>query len=260
VFIVQTMTAKQPFFDRALAFDRNFVSCNVFGFFIGILLFSTMALMPPMLQGLMGYSVFGAGLLMMWRGLGSFGAMFVVGRMVGRVDTRLILGVGLGLSAIALLQMSHFDLTMGGMPFVTSGIIQGLGIGLIFVPLSVIAFSTLAPALRPEATSVYTLVRSLGSAVGISMMQALFTNRAAVSHADMTSQVQPGSPLFPGFGPGGPGGGLISLNGEITRQAAMVGYIDVFRLMLFMTLAVMPLLFIMQPPRQRPNPSEVVVE
>ena len=153
-----------------------------------------MALMPPMLQGLMGYSVFGAGLLMMWRGLGSFGAMFVVGRMVGRVDTRLILGAGLGLSSIALLQMSHFDLVMGGMPFITSGIIQGVGIGLIFVPLSVLAFATLDPALRAEATSVYTLVRSLGSAVGISMMQALFTNRAAVSHADMAAQVQPGNP------------------------------------------------------------------
>jgi len=261
VFIVQTMTATHPFFDRALAFDRNFVSCNVFGFFIGILLFSTMALMPPMLQGLMGYSVFGAGLLMMWRGLGSFGAMFVVGRMVGKVDTRLILGVGLTLSCVALLQMSHFDLTMGAMPFVTSGIIQGVGIGLIFVPLSVLAFATLDPKLRPEATSVYTLMRSLGSAVGISMMQALFTNRAAVSHADQASQVQPGNPAFGGLlPPGGGGGDLISLNGEITRQAAMVGYVDVFRLMLFMTLAVMPLLLIMRPPSRAASPSEMVID
>ena len=79
VFLVQTFTARHPFFDRALALDRNFVTCNVFGFFIGIFLFSTMALLPPVMQGPMGYSVFGAGLVMMPRGLGSFMAMFVVG-------------------------------------------------------------------------------------------------------------------------------------------------------------------------------------
>jgi DHA2 family multidrug resistance protein len=179
------------------------------------------------------------------------------------VDTRLILGVGLTLSCIALLQMSHFDLTMGSAPFVSSGIVQGLGIGLIFVPLSVLAFATLDPKLRAEATSVYTLVRSLGSAVGISMMQALFTNRSAVSHADMASQIDPGNPTFGGMLPpagGGGGGGLIALNGEINRQAAMVGYIDVFRLMLFMTLAVLPLLLIMRPPQRAQGSTEVVVE
>jgi DHA2 family multidrug resistance protein len=263
VFIVQTMTAKNPFFDRALAVDSNFVTCNIFGFFIGILLFSTMALMPPMMQGLMGYSVFGAGLVMMPRGIGSFAAMFVVGRLVGRVDTRLILFMGLGLSSIAMLQMSHFDLMMNGMPFVSSGIIQGLGIGLIFVPLSVLAFATLNPSLRAEATSVYTLIRSLGSAVGISITQAVFTNRAAVSHADMTSNIQPGNPtlamLPPGSGPGA-AGGLITLNGEITRQAAMVGYVDVFRMLLVVTILVMPLLFIMRPPRAAPHSVEMVID
>ena len=197
---------------------------------------------------------------MMWRGVGSFAAMFVVGRLVGRVDTRLILGTGLSLSCISLFQMSHFDLVMGSSPFVTSGIVQGLGIGLIFVPLSVLAFATLNPALRPEATSVYTLVRSLGSAVGISMMEALFTNRAAVSHSDMTAQVQPGNPVLTGMLPAG-GGGLENLNNEITRQAAMVGYVDVFRLMLIITLAaVMPLLFIMRPPQRGRQTAEMVVD
>src|SRR5205085_2685837 len=106
------------------------------------------------MQGLMGYSVFSAGVVMMPRGLGSFAAMFVVGRLVGRVDTRLILGVGLGLCSLALWQMSHFSLGMDSTPFVTSGVIQGLGIGLLFVPLSVTAFATLQPSLRAEGTSV----------------------------------------------------------------------------------------------------------
>ncbi|MFI4934658.1 MAG: DHA2 family efflux MFS transporter permease subunit [Caulobacterales bacterium] len=263
VFIAQTLTADQPFFDRALALDRNFVTCNLFGFFIGLLLFSTMALMPPLMQGLLGYSVFGAGLIMMPRGIGSFAAMFIVGRLVGRIDTRLILFAGLSMSSIALLQMSHFDLTMNSIPFVTSGIVQGLGIGLVFVPLSVLAFATLNPRLRAEGTSVYTLVRSLGSSVGISIMQAIYVNRAAVSHADLAGNIQPGNPVIgtlPATLNPSTATGLLSLNGEVTRQASMVAYVDVFRLMLLVTLAVMPLLLVMRTPQRVDQKAEVVVD
>jgi MFS transporter, DHA2 family, multidrug resistance protein len=256
VFLVQTMTAKHPFFDRSLALDRNFVACNVFGFFIGIFLFSTMALLPPVMQGVMGYSVFGAGVVMMPRGIGSFLAMFVVGRLVGRVDTRLILMTGLGLCSLALLQMSHFSLTMDARPFVISGVIQGLGIGLLFVPLSVTAFATLSPAMRSEGTAVYTLVRNLGSSVGISMMQALDTTQTAVAHADMAGQLSPGNPAQAGLATQG----LEALNAAITRQAAMVGLVDVFRLMLLMTICVAPLLLIMRKPSGAPPSGEVVVE
>jgi MFS transporter, DHA2 family, multidrug resistance protein len=262
VFLMQTITAKHPFFDRKLVLDRNFVTCNVFGFFIGLFLFSTMALMPPVMQGLMGYSVFGAGMVMMPRGLGSFAAMFVVGRLVGRVDTRLILGVGLGLCGLSLFQMTHFSLTMDATPFVITGVIQGVGIGLLFVPLSVTAFATLTPALRSEGTAVYTLVRNLGSSVGISMMQALDTQQTSVAHADMAAQVQPGNPVFAaGVGPIDPGGSMLdALNGEITRQAAMVGLIDVFKLMFLLTIAIAPLLLIMRKPKAAAGPAEVVVD
>jgi DHA2 family multidrug resistance protein len=264
IFIVQTLTAKQPFFDRKLALDRNFVTCNLFGFFIGLLLFSTMALMPPVMQGLMGYSVFGAGLVMMPRGLGSFAAMFVVGRLVGKVDTRLILLTGLGLCSVALVGMTHFDLSMDGMPFVTTGIIQGLGIGLLFVPLSVTAFATLDPSLRSEGTSVYTLIRNMGSSVGISMMQALDTNQTSVAHADMAAQVQPGSPVVAAGLPAAMNpatqAGLDALNGEITRQAAMVGLIDVFKLMLVLTFAIAPLLLVMRKPKAAAPSPEMALE
>ena len=261
VFLAHTLTAEHPFFDRTLALDRNFVTCNLFGFFIGLFLFSTMALMPPVMQNLMGYTVFGAGLVMMPRGLGSFAAMFVVGRLVGRVDTRLILVTGLGLCAVALLQMTHFDLSMDARPFVTSGIVQGLGIGLLFVPLSVTAFATLTPALRAEGTAVYTLVRNLGSSVGISIMQALDTRQTAVAHADMAGQLQPGNPaqaaLLP---PGAPASALEALNAEISRQAAMVALIDVFRLMLVLTIAIAPLLLLMRKPKTGPAAMEVAGE
>jgi DHA2 family multidrug resistance protein len=263
VFVIHTLTATHPFFDRKLALDRNFVTCNLFGFFIGLLLFSTMALLPPILQGVMGYSVFQAGVVMMPRGLGSFAAMFVVGRLVGRVDTRLILLTGLLICAASLAGMTGFSLSMDQTPLITTGIIQGLGIGLLFVPLSVTAFATLDPALRSEGTSVYTLIRNMGSSVGISMMQALYTNQVSVSHADQASQLQPGNPVNAALpatmSPAAPGG-LDALNGEITRQAAMVGLIDVFKLMLVLALAVAPLLLLMRRPRAAAPSPEMAVE
>ncbi|HEY5071941.1 MAG TPA: DHA2 family efflux MFS transporter permease subunit [Caulobacteraceae bacterium] len=264
MFIVQTLSAKHPFFDRALALDRNFVSCTVFGFFIGILLFSTMALLPPMMQTLMGYSALQSGLASMPRGLGSFAAMFIVGRLIGRVDTRLILFAGLSLSTLALWQMSHFDLSMPMGPIIVSGIVQGFGIGLIFVPLSTLAFATLAPQHRPEATGVYTLVRSLGASVGISVMEALWTMNTSVVHSSLAAHVQPGNPVvsadLPSIFNPATAVGLQALNGQITRQAAMVGYVDDFRLMMLVTLGVMPLLLFMRTPKMAMDLAHAVVD
>jgi DHA2 family multidrug resistance protein len=252
VFIVHTMTTPHPFFDRALIRDRNFVTASVFGFFIGILLFSTMALLPPMMQTLMGYPVLTSGLVSMPRGVGSFMAMFIVGRLIGRVDTRLILFTGLTLSCVALWQMMNFDLSMGVKPFITSGIIQGLGIGLLFVPLSTLAFATIPPHLRPEGSSVYTLIRNLGSSVGISIMNALVVQNTQTMHASLAAKVDPSNPVvradLAGMLSSIPG--LEALNGELTRQATMVAYVDDFRLMFVITLACMPMLLLMRKPHR----------
>jgi DHA2 family multidrug resistance protein len=251
-FMAHTLTAEHPFFDRGLARDRNFVTASVFGFFVGVLLFSTMALLPPMMQVLMGYPVLTSGLVTMPRGLGSFAAMFIVGRLVGRIDTRLILFVGLSLNAIALWQMSHFDLSMTSQPVMISGIVQGLGIGLIFVPLSTLAFATLTPALRAEGSAVYTLIRNLGASVGISIMQALVVANTQTMHASIAAKAIPTDPMvryaMPPMFDLNTQGGLSALNGEITRQATMVAYIDDFKLMLFITIACMPMLLLMRGP------------
>jgi len=253
VFVVHTMTTRNPFFDRALLRDRNFVTASVFGFFVGILLFSTMALLPPMMQTLMGYPVLTSGLVSMPRGIGSFAAMFLVGRLVGRVDIRLILFTGLSLSAISLWQMAHFDLSMTAWPLILSGLIQGLGTGLLFVPLSVLAFATLAPAHRPEASSVYTLVRNLGASVGISIMNALLVANIQTMHSSLAAGIDPSNAVvranLPTMFDPSTAAGITSLNGEITRQATMVAYVDDFRLMLVITLICIPMLLIMRKPR-----------
>jgi len=253
IFIVHTMTTDHPFFDKALIRDRNFVTASVFGFFVGILLFSTMALLPPMMQTLMGYPVLTSGLLSMPRGLGSFAAMFFVGRLIGKVDTRLILFVGLSISCIALWQMMNFDLAMGSMPFVTSGIIQGLGVGLLFVPLSTLAFATIPPHLRPEGSSVYTLVRNLGSSVGISIMNALVVANTQTMHGSLAAKLVPSDSVvraqLPRMFDPSTAGGITALNNEVTRQASMVAYVDDFRLMFVITIACMPMLLLMRKPR-----------
>jgi DHA2 family multidrug resistance protein len=264
VFIVHTATTKQPFFDRALARDRNFLTASIFGFFMGVLLFSTMALLPPMMQGIMGYPVLFSGLVSMPRGVGSLVAMFAVGQLVGRVDTRIILMTGLSLSCVSLLMMMNFDLSMDTRPFIISGLIQGFGIGLLFVPLSTLAFATIPAHLRPEGSSLYTLIRNMGAAVGISIMQALVVANTQTVHSTLASGVIPSDPVVQAdlahrFDLASPAG-LSALNGEVTRQATMVAYIDDFKIMLFITLACMPMLLLMRKPRNgagRPAHVEV---
>jgi DHA2 family multidrug resistance protein len=162
--------------------------------------------------------------------------------------------------------MTRFDLSMTAGPIVVSGIIQGAGIGLIFVPLSTLAFTTLPPTLRAEATGVYTLMRSLGASVGISLMEALWTSNTSVAHSTLAAHVIPSdvavkAALGTSLGAGGAGGsgGLEALNGEITRQAAMVAYLDDFKLMMFITLACMPLLLLMRTPKLAPEEGVHVV-
>jgi DHA2 family multidrug resistance protein len=253
VFIVHTITTDHPFFDKALIRDRNFVTASVFGFFVGILLFSTMALLPPMMQTLMGYPVLTSGLVSMPRGVGSFVAMFFVGRLIGKVDTRLILMTGLLISCVALWQMMNFDLSMGVWPFITSGIIQGLGVGLLFVPLSTLAFATIPPHLRPEGSSVYTLVRNLGSSVGISIMNALVVANTQTMHASLAGKLVPSDQVvratLPQMLNPNTAAGITALNSEVTRQASMVAYVDDFRLMFIITIACMPMLLLMRKPR-----------
>jgi DHA2 family multidrug resistance protein len=258
LFIVHSATAKHPFFDRALIQDRNFTSACVVGFFIGALLYGTLSLLPQMLETLFDYPVVTTGLVTMPRGLGSFAAMFVVGRLSGKVDTRLMLAIGTLLSAFSLYQMSHFSLQMTAMPVIISGVIQGVGTGLIFVPLSTIAFATLDPKFRGEAAAVYTLLRSLGSSAGISILEYVFTRNVEVVRSGLAPNLRPDNLNAQAYLPSAMNlhsqAGLVAASGELNRQAAMVSYVDDFHLMLIMSIATLPLLLLMSGKR-RPRPA-----
>jgi DHA2 family multidrug resistance protein len=256
LFIVQLITGKRPFVDIRLFKDGNFVTACIFGFFIGVLLFSSLALLPPFMENLLGYSVVTTGLVSMPRGLGSFAAMFIVGQLVGRVDVRLILLTGLTLSAIAVWQMSHFTIQMDSTPIIVSGVIQGLGTGLIFVPLSTLAFATIPAFMRTEAAGLYTLTRNIGSSAGISVMTALLSRNTNIIHSTLVEHVRPDNPLA--HAPTVSAmlnfttqRGLLAFDGLVNQQASMLAYVDDFRLMLWITLLAIPMLLIMRPPKRR---------
>jgi DHA2 family multidrug resistance protein len=247
LFVIHTATTtKRPFVPVELLEDRNFVTATGLGLVVGLLVFSVLALLPPMTQTLLGYPVLTAGLVQVPRGIGSLISMFIAGRLVGRVDTRFLMIVGLALFAASFFGMSHFDLQMDSFPLVWTGFVQGLGMGFIFLPLTTLAFATLAPHLRGDGTGVFTLVRNLGNAAGISVMEAVFAQQSQVAHAGLTQNLTPGNPVAAPLLNGQTN--LESLNDQVTQQASMVAYIDVFHFMFLTTLAAIPLVLLLRKP------------
>jgi DHA2 family multidrug resistance protein len=248
-FIVHTTMAKEPFLELDLFRDRNFVTAMLFMFVVGMVLLAGMALLPPMMQGLFGYPVVTAGLILAPRGIGTMVSMAVVGRLVGRVDPRVLIACGIGLTALSLWQMTAFSLEMTSWPFITTGVIQGFGLGFLFIPLQTVAFTTLHPRLRTEASGVFNLVRNLGSSIGISMVAAVLATNLQTNHAELGAHITLTNPNLAAAGIDAaslltPAGAVTaaSLNGLINAQAAMISYLDDFKLMAIITLAALPLL------------------
>ena len=252
VFAVHIFTASDTILPAALLRDRNIVTGFVFIFLVGMLQVAVSALLPPMLEQLYGYPVVTAGLTMAPRGLGTMAGMLLVGRLIGRVDPRAMMMVGMSLVAVTMAAMTGFAPVMGAGPFLWTGLIQGFGVGLLFVPLNTLAFATVAPALRTEASSFYSLLRNLGGSVGVSLSVGVLARQMQVAHADIAAAVSPFS--VPGADPniaraaGATGDTVLALlNAAINRQAAMIAYLDDFRLMMWLALGAIPLILLLRP-------------
>ena len=251
LFLVHTFSYFKPFVNPHLFQDRNFVASNIFIFLVGVVLFATLALLPPMLQNQMNYPVVLTGLVTAPRGIGTLIGMMAVGRLVTRFDVRIIMAVGLLLTAYSLWQMTQFSLLMNSWPIIISGIAQGLGVGLVYVPLSTVAFTTLPAALRNEGTAFFNLLRNVGSSIGISVVEFLLTQNTQRLHASLAEHVTPytatdSTALTSAHLSTGSLRGLEALNATVTNQATMIAYIDDFRLMMVLTLATIPFLFIIK--------------
>ncbi len=262
-----TLSSKSPFLNRAMFKDRNMVAGSFFAFVVGGILVATSALTPPLLQNLMDYPVITTGLVMAPRGIGTMAAMIVVGRLVERFDPRLIMMSGLLITAASLAMMMRFSPDMDVQTVVVAGLVQGFGLGNIFVPMSTITFVTLPPQLRNEGTALYNLTRNLGSSLGISVCTALLARNIQLMHSRIGERLTPyDMPTWAARMPGLPfdtPAGMAILDGMVNRQAAMIAYLNDFKLMFWVTLAAVPLLLLLRrPPRLRaaaapPPPAHV---
>ncbi|RUO81529.1 EmrB/QacA family drug resistance transporter [Idiomarina tyrosinivorans] len=247
LFVVHMMTAKQPFIEPELFKDRNLVIGLVFIFIVGVILLATLALLPPFLQNLMGFPVITTGEILAPRGIGSMCSMLIVGRLINRVDVRYLVGFGLLLTAVSLFEMGQFNLYISPSDVVRTGIIQGLGLGFVFVPLSTVTFSTLEPRLRTEATAMFSLMRNIGSSIGISIMVTLASRFAQTNHAVLGEsltlfRIPVKQQITDVALTEGPAVAIAQLNAELSRQAAAIGYLNDFQIMAWMALLSIPLL------------------
>jgi len=263
LFVVHMLTTSKPaFVSPALFKDRNFVTGNVFIFIIGVVLFATLALLPPMLQDLLNYPVVLTGLVTAPRGIGTLAAMFIVGRMMGKIDTRLIIAAGFGLTALSLWQMTGFYIQMDSASIVWSGLAQGLGTGFVYVPLAAITFATLSPQFRNEGTALFSLVRNVGSSIGISVVETLLTRNTQVMHSRLAEQITPYNDVLHSL----PSAalttthGLAMLNHGVNDQAAMIAYNNDFKLMMVLTLCVIPLVLLLRSGSRKKDDAPMVIE
>ncbi len=249
LFLVHTFTAEEPFVRPSLFRDRNFTAGMLFVAIVGLTYYASLALQPPFLQDLMNYPVVTAGFVMGPRGIGTMGAMLVVGRLIGPVDIRLLLSFGLGLTAWSFYAMTGWTQDISQMTIISIGVIQGIGLGFLFVPLSVVTLSTLSPELRAEGAGLYSLSRNIGSSVGISVVNALLTRNTQANHADIVQHVTAvnrifDNPIIARFWNPLTAGGRAALDAMITQQAQIIAYIDDYKLLMLATIAVLPLLVV----------------
>ncbi|MDQ0324469.1 DHA2 family multidrug resistance protein [Rhodopseudomonas julia] len=251
IFVIHALSTEHPFLDLKIFKDRNLVTGLVLIFMVGMILLAALALLPPMLQNIMGYPVVTTGLVLAPRGVGTMISMIVVGRLVQRVDPRILIFCGLCLTAYSLHQMSSFTPLMDNHLLISSGIIQGLGLGLVMVPLSTVAFATLEPRFRTDGASLFSLLRNIGSSVGISVVTTVLAHNLQINHAELGAHITPFNPMLDqaanALGASRETA-LAVLSQSINQQAMMIAYIDDFKLMMLITLAVLPLILFMRKP------------
>jgi DHA2 family multidrug resistance protein len=265
LFLVHTFTAERPFVRPALFRNRNLSAGAIFSLVTFITLYASLALQPPYLQDLMNYPVFTAGLVMGPRGVGTMVGTLLVGRFVGKVDTRLLLAIGLGLTAWAFYVMMGWTPDVSEREIIVTGLLQGAGSGVLFVPLSAVTLSTLAPEDRPDGASVFSLSRSLGSSIGISVFTALLTTNTEINHADISANVTAVNRAFQDpniaqFLSPVTAAGRAALDALVTEQAQVIAYIDDYKLLLIATLALFGLLVIFKKSSGSAGAGHAVVE
>ncbi len=250
VFIVHTVTHPQPFINPRLFKDRNFVIGLFLVFSYGMLTIAPTVLLPSMLQNLMGYPDSLIGTLLGARGLGMAVGFLVVGYM-GKLDPRIGLIVGIGAIGLSGWNIAAFNLDVGPWTVAWSGILQGVGSGLMWVPLSIVAFASLPLRLLPEASSIFHLLRAFGSSIFVSVSVLALVRSGRTSYSEINERISPyaetaGLPFVSGHWSFDTVAGLAALQSEVDRQATMIGYTNAFLLYALVAFSVIPLLLLVR--------------
>jgi MFS transporter, DHA2 family, multidrug resistance protein len=255
-FLAHSLTTATPFVRLELFKDRNFVAGCLFMSVIGIVLFGTMALVTPFLQNVIGYPILPAGNLLASRGIGTLVAMIMVGRLMKVIEPRYLVLAGLAFATVTLYEMVGFTDQTSGWTIAHTSVMQGFGLGLVFVPLSTVAFTTLPDYLRTEGTAILTLVRNIGSSIGISMMIANLTSTTTRMHANLAEYVTPFNnaltmPDVRAILDMATDQGRAMMDVLLNQQAAIIAYANDFKLLMYLTLAAIPLVFFIGTARSR---------
>ncbi|MDQ7018467.1 MAG: DHA2 family efflux MFS transporter permease subunit [Robiginitomaculum sp.] len=253
LFVVHIMTTRRPFLNPAMFKDRNLSMGLGFMFLVGIIFLSTMAILPPFLQTLKGWPVILTGLVLAPRGLGMMLGMMIMGRLAERFDPRFLIAGGMMMIVISLYSMSQFTLEVSQKDIIWTGFAQGLGLGSVFVPMGVITFATLDEKYRTEATALFSLVRNIGSSIGVSISFALLARNIQINHAELAAHITPFNPLVTALGITGPEGlgRLAIVNAQINQQAALIGYLNDFRFMMGISLLAAPFILLLRSPHKK---------
>jgi MFS transporter, DHA2 family, multidrug resistance protein len=245
-FLAHSLTTATPFVRFELFRDRNFVAGCLYMVIIGVVLFGTMALVTPFMQNVVGYPILTTGILLASRGVGTLIAMMMVGRLLKFIEARWLVLAGLSLASFTLNQMVGFTDQTSSHTIVQASIVQGFGLGLVFVPLSTVAFTTLPQHLRTEGSAILTLVRNIGSSIGISMVIAQLTNSTIRVHAHLAEYVTPfnnamQAPTVASILDTSTAAGRAMTEQMLAQQAAIIAYANDFKLLMYLTLATIPL-------------------
>ena len=251
LFTVHLFSAPQPLLRPTLFRDVNFLSGLVLMFAVGTLLVSSLALMTPWLQVLSNYPVETAGLVMAPRGLGNLVAIMLSGRLATRLDPRYLAGSGLILLCASFYIMTGWTPDVDQDTLILTIVLQGFGLGLVFMPLQILAFATLAPALRTEGASLFALLRNIGAAIGVSVTSTVLARNTQSLHAVIGASVTPFNRALAAVKAFNPGThhGMALLDQMVNRQASIIAYIDDYVLLICTTLPAVLLLFLMRKPR-----------
>lgn len=250
IFILRNMMSERPFLNPALLRDRNFIVGLILIFVFGMLNFTPITLLPTLLQNVQGYPDSVIGQILSARGAGTF-VGFVSMFLFGRIDPRIPMTAGLALQAYSGWMMAGFDVNVTFSSVLWASAIQGLGVGLVWIPLSIVTFATLPKSLVPDGTAIFHLLRNIGSSVFISLSVALVIRETKHNYAELVPHLSPFNkalrmPDVPDTLSFDDPSALAAMSQEIARQATMIGYLEAFLLFAAVAAVSLPLIALVQ--------------